>query len=122
MNVILSNHVPELPDIVRKLGFSNVIDKCFTSALIGYEKPNLMAFQYVLDDLNYPDICVMVGDNIKADIEGASAAGLIPILLHTPTQDKTINYCKSIIEVEKQLNEIDKKCAVGIPHKILNRR
>lgn len=122
MNVILSNHVPELPDIVRKLGFSNVIDKCFTSALIGYEKPNLMAFQYVLDDLNYPDICVMIGDNIKADIEGASAAGLIPILLHTPTQDKTINYCKSIIEVEKQLNEIDKKCAVGIPHKFLNRR
>lgn len=108
INVILSNHVPELPDIVSKLGFSNVIDECFTSALIGYEKPNVMAFQYVLDYLHQPEVCVMVGDNMKADIKGATNAGIVPILLHTPTSDKTINYCRTIIEVESKLKSISK--------------
>lgn len=106
-NVILSNHVPELPDIVKKLGFSDVIDQCFTSALIGYEKPNIMAFQYVLDCLHRPEVCIMVGDSINADIIGAANAGLVPILIHTPPPDKKINYCKTIIEVEDKLNNME---------------
>jgi len=107
-NVILSNHVPELPDIVSKLGFSNVIEECFTSALIGYEKPNFMAFQYVLDYLHQPEICVMVGDSMTADIKGAANAGIVPILLHTTPPDETFNYCKTIDEVENKLNNIIK--------------
>ena len=67
-----------------------------------------MAFRYVLDYLHQPEICVMVGDSMKADIEGAANAGLLPILLHTPPPDKTINYCKTIDEVENKLKNIDK--------------
>jgi putative hydrolase of the HAD superfamily len=102
-NVILSNHVPELPDIVNKLGFSIAIEKCFTSALIGYEKPNIKAFKYVLDYLQYPETCIMVGDSVKADVEGANKAGINAILLHTVPPIKSFNYCKTVIEVEETL-------------------
>lgn len=105
-NVILSNHVPELPDIVNKLGFSNVIEECFTSAVLGYEKPNIMAFRYVLDFLKQPEYCVMVGDSITADIKGATDAGITTILLHTTPPDRTFNYCKTIDEIGDMLNHI----------------
>jgi putative hydrolase of the HAD superfamily len=86
-NVILSNHVPELPDIVDKLGFSEVVEACFTSAAIGYEKPNTKSFQYVIDYFHYPDFCVMIGDSISADIKGANSAGIQAILLYTKTME-----------------------------------
>ncbi len=106
VNVILSNHVPELPDMVNRLGLSGVIEKCFISALIGDEKPNIMAFRYVLDALRHPDTCVMGGDNIRADIEGADRAGILPILLHTPATDGTVRCCRTIAEVADQLQDI----------------
>jgi len=105
-NVILSNHVPELSQIVDKLGFSSVIDECFTSALIGYEKPNIKAFQYVLDYLHHPDCCIMVGDSVTADIHGAESAGITAILLYTIPLDTTYNYCTTIDEVENTINNI----------------
>jgi len=105
-NVILSNHVPELPDIVDKLGFSAVIEECFTSALIGYEKPNIMAFRYVLDYLRHPNVCIMIGDSVTSDIKGADNAGIIPILLHTAPPDETFNYCKTIDEIEGKIDSM----------------
>ena len=103
-NVILSNHVPELPDIVNKLGFYAVIEECFTSALIGYEKPNIMAFRYVLDYLCHPNFCIMVGDSVTSDIKGADNAGIIPILLHTIPTEEAFNYCKTIDEIESKID------------------
>jgi putative hydrolase of the HAD superfamily len=37
-NVILSNHVPELPALVDALGLSDLVEDVFSSALIGYDK------------------------------------------------------------------------------------
>ena len=113
-NVILSNHVPELPDIVSKLGFSSVIEECFTSALIGYEKPNSKAFEYVLDYLRHPEFCIMVGDSVKADVQGANKVGMNAILLHTAPPATSFNFCKTIIEVEEMVKTISiSKSKVG---------
>jgi putative hydrolase of the HAD superfamily len=39
-NIILSNHIPELPEIVEGIGLCSYIIDCISSANIGYEKPN----------------------------------------------------------------------------------
>jgi putative hydrolase of the HAD superfamily len=80
-HVILSNHVPELPDIVSGLGLADLFDAVVTSALIGYEKPHPEAFRIGLDVAGRPDMLWMVGDNIVADVAGAEAVGIPAILL-----------------------------------------
>lgn len=85
-NVILSNHAPELPDLVRTLGLSRLIELTITSAAVGVEKPNPLIFQHAID---LADAGVerswMIGDNPVADIAGAETAGLRAMLVR-PTQ------------------------------------
>ncbi|MHA1279146.1 MAG: HAD family hydrolase [Candidatus Helarchaeota archaeon] len=53
-----------------------------TSALIGYTKPDMRTFQYVLERLqSTPDQAVMIGDDLKNDIWGAQQLGMKTILI-----------------------------------------
>ena len=61
-HAVLSNHVPELPDIVAGIGLSPYIDWCMSSAFIGYEKPNPRAFHIALETVGNPEKVWMVGD------------------------------------------------------------
>jgi putative hydrolase of the HAD superfamily len=83
-NVILSNHMPELPDIVKALGLSPYFDFCITSAATGYEKPNPQAFHLALERAGNPEKAWLIGDNVISDIQGAEAAGIPAILVHEP--------------------------------------
>ncbi len=80
-HVILSNHVPELGDIVRHLDLASRIAYVFNSAETGYEKPHPRAFQIALETL--PDVGTvwMIGDSFTADVQGAEAVGLPAILV-----------------------------------------
>lgn len=77
---ILSNHVPEARDIIDSLGLTPLFDRIVLSAEVGYEKPNPKIFAYALQGREN-DINIMVGDNYKADIEGAINAGMKAILV-----------------------------------------
>ena len=80
-NVILSNHVPELPTLVIQLGLNDVVEIVFTSASSGYEKPHPEAFRRALEICGQPNQRWMVGDNPIADIEGAEAVGIPAVLV-----------------------------------------
>lgn len=82
-NVILSNHVPELPELVHDLGLDDLVERLFNSAAIGFEKPNPAAYRMVLDELARPSDVWMVGDQPRADVEGPEAAGIPAILVRT---------------------------------------
>jgi putative hydrolase of the HAD superfamily len=82
-NVVLSNHVPELPDLVRSLGLSDLLDDVLTSATTGYEKPNPAMFRLALQREGDPDEAWMVGDNPIADVAGAEAAGIRGLRVRT---------------------------------------
>ena len=43
-NVVLSNHVPELPAIVEGVGLGGLVDQVISSANVGYEKPHPAIF------------------------------------------------------------------------------
>jgi putative hydrolase of the HAD superfamily len=78
---ILSNHYPELPDIVRGLGIWDYFEVVLSSAAIGFEKPNSQAIACVIEDLGHPEMAWMIGDNPEADIAGAARCGIPGVLV-----------------------------------------
>lgn len=80
-NVVLSNHVPELPLIVEKLGLHDLLEQVFSSAATGYEKPHPEAFRSALSRCGDPSLRWMVGDNPVADVRGAEAVGIPAVLV-----------------------------------------
>jgi putative hydrolase of the HAD superfamily len=82
-NVILSNHVPELAALVDALGLSDLVERVFTSAVIGYDKPHPEAFRHALRESGNPASRWMVGDNPIADVAGAEALGIPAVLIRT---------------------------------------
>ena len=87
-NAILSNHVPELAGLVTGLGLDEHIDRVFTSALVGFEKPHPRFFEHVLAAYGNPREVWMVGDNPVADVAGAEAVGCRAILVRPRPDDE----------------------------------
>ena len=80
-HVILSNHVPELDDLVAGLGLDRHVEAVVCSAIIGYEKPHPEAFAAALRLRRNGEAVWMVGDNPEADVLGAERAGLRAVLV-----------------------------------------
>jgi putative hydrolase of the HAD superfamily len=97
-HVILSNHVPELGDIVRYLGLTSRIAYIFNSAETGYEKPHSRAFQIALEMLPDTETVWMIGDSFTADVQGAESAGIPAILVRRPHPGAS-RYCGSLADV-----------------------
>ena len=81
---ILSNHCPELPDLVAGLGIGGYFDVVLTSAAIGFEKPHPEAYARALRDLGGPEPVWMVGDNPEVDVAGAGRCGIPGVLVRRP--------------------------------------
>jgi putative hydrolase of the HAD superfamily len=86
-NVIVSNHAPELADLVTGLGLDAHVDAVITSARCGYEKPHPAIFDLARRAAGDPGTAWMVGDNPVADIAGAAKAGIPGILVRTSVDD-----------------------------------
>jgi putative hydrolase of the HAD superfamily len=102
-HAILSNHVPELRQIVAGLGLDDAVAFVSCSAETGYEKPHAEAFASVLDALR-PAEAWMVGDNVVADVLGAEAVGL-PAVLVRRFEPRAERYADSLVGVERYLLE-----------------
>jgi putative hydrolase of the HAD superfamily len=97
-HVILSNHVPELGQIVRFLGLALHVGAIFNSAETGYEKPHPQAFQAVLDAFPGTTMMWMIGDSMGVDIAGARAVGIPAILVRRYHEDAEF-YCDRLSQV-----------------------
>lgn len=80
-HIILSNHVPELEEIVHALGLDRYFTRIVTSALMGYEKPNPEAFASAITGLGNIEDVWMIGDSVRADVVGAEQFGWKAILV-----------------------------------------
>jgi putative hydrolase of the HAD superfamily len=80
-HVILSNHVPELEEIVQKLEIRHFFEHVFTSGIVGFEKPNPRFFDFALSSIGAENQIIMIGDNPEHDIEGAAQFGIPGILV-----------------------------------------
>ncbi|MFN2109160.1 MAG: HAD family hydrolase [Anaerolineae bacterium] len=98
VHVILSNHVPELTDIVQYLGLTSRVGCVFNSAKIGYEKPHPRAFKIALETLPDVETAWMIGDSFTADVQGAEQVGIPAILVRRPHPNAS-RYCASLTDV-----------------------
>ena len=61
---------------IDRLAIRHEVDAVVVTGDIGFHKPDPRAFQAALDRVGgRPDAAAMIGDNLRADIEGALAAG-----------------------------------------------
>ncbi len=94
-HLLLTNHVPELEEIVRHLGLDRHLHGIYNSAETGYEKPHPEAFRAVLEDLPDSNAVWIIGDNADADVAGAKAAG-IPAILVRRRREGVEPYCENL--------------------------
>ena len=103
-NIILSNHIPELPEIVESLGLMEYIDICISSANVGFEKPNSRIFRQAIELADNPQEAWMVGDNLMADVRGAEAVGMRAILVRKPAHEPVKYFSQDLKGIIKLLN------------------
>jgi putative hydrolase of the HAD superfamily len=95
-NIILSNHIPELPNIVRGLGLAPYLLDCISSANVGYEKPNPKIYYYALEKYKYPKEVWMIGDSVVADVIGAESVGIRGVLVRSKRVDSIKYYSNDL--------------------------
>ena len=90
-HILLSNHVPELQQILQHLNIRHFFSHIFNSAETGVEKPHPKAFENVLEKLPTERRVIMIGDSVRADIHGAKAVGIESILVHQHHPDAPLS-------------------------------
>lgn len=79
---VVSNWVWTLPELLHSLDLVSRFDFIVASSRVGYEKPHRGIFDHALDLAGVPpDAAMHVGDNVRADVEGALAVGIAPVLI-----------------------------------------
>lgn len=93
------------------LGIKEFFSTVIVSEALGIRKPDRRIFEYACKELGYiPNECIFVGDNPKADIEGANNAGMKTIFFHpdpsiySPLADKKINHYD---QLETAINKLE---------------
>ncbi|TCT17211.1 putative hydrolase of the HAD superfamily [Natranaerovirga pectinivora] len=95
-NYILSNHTPELIDIIEGLGIQKYFKKIISSAVVGYEKPNKLIFEEVSKHFEKDLKVYMIGDSYSADIQGALNYGFEAILVRQENKANYKNYSSNL--------------------------
>lgn len=82
-HVLLSNHVPELQQIVEAIGLGPFFAEVITSATAGYEKPHPEIYRLAVERTEHPKTRWMVGDKLVEDVLAPEKAGIPGILVRS---------------------------------------
>jgi HAD superfamily hydrolase (TIGR01549 family) len=79
---LVSNRSNPMDELVVELGLSEYFDLILAAGEVGWYKPDPRLLQYAAEQLGTdPSSSVYIGDNYHADILGARAAGMLPVLI-----------------------------------------
>ena len=79
---VVSNWVWSLPELLHALELVSHFDFITVSSRVGYEKPHPAIFRHALELAGAePNEAIHVGDNLSADVAGAQAVGIQPVLI-----------------------------------------
>lgn len=71
---------PRFAEELRELGLDKYFESVAVSCDIGYMKPHAQCYQFTLDEMGLSaEECVMVGDSLRADVQGAQALGMTAV-------------------------------------------
>ncbi|KAM0545763.1 hypothetical protein ACHAPJ_011187 [Fusarium lateritium] len=81
IGIITNGGIQNQTDKVKAIGLEHLIDHIIISEEVGHKKPERQIFQSAIDFFGAPlHTTVMVGDDVKRDIQGALDAQLVPVL------------------------------------------
>ena len=101
-HLILSNHVPELAQLVEALGLKERVLAVFNSGVTGHEKPNPKAFEDLFAIYPSARNGWMVGDSHHSDVLGAEGVGMRAIQVRHQTP-KAALHCPDLRGVAANL-------------------
>lgn len=79
---------PRFWEELRDLGLAGLFEVVAVSCEIGYMKPHPRIFEYALEAMSLtPEETAMVGDSLRADVEGARAVGMMAIWRRPPLDE-----------------------------------
>ena len=94
---VVSNLRRDMNTLTKQLKLEGILDFCVTSSEVGAEKPYPPIFRAALDRANVDAAdAYMVGDQYKADVQGAKAVGITPVLLDREGLRGDVIDCKRI--------------------------
>lgn len=105
--VLLTNSPFYTKEIIEKFKMNDLFDKIYFSCETGLLKSNPKSFEMVLDDFKVkPSECLMIGDSIESDMEGAKMLGIPGILIDRREKREYERKAKSLtIMKEMVLND-----------------
>jgi len=79
---------PRFHDEMRDLGLTDLFEATVISCDVGYMKPHPRIFQYALKRMGVDaEETVMVGDSLRADVEGAKTLGMTAVWRRPPADE-----------------------------------
>lgn len=107
IGVVTNGQTKAQREKMKDIGVIKLVDTIFTSEQIGHPKPSKHIFQAALDALGAnPNSSVMVGDDVKSDIEGALAHGIEAILYDPVSEENTIQIMGSTVQVIRYIKTL----------------
>jgi putative hydrolase of the HAD superfamily len=83
---VISNWSWQAPELIHDLELARHFEALIISARVGYLKPHRGIFEHALGVMRVPpDRAVHVGDSVRADVDGARAVGITPVLIDRST-------------------------------------
>ena len=108
---VVSNFDSRLPGILRELAVDDRFDAIVYSSRAGSAKPDQAIFATALDLLDVlPEQAIHVGDSVRADLEGALAAGVTGLLIqrdHSAVA-RTEPVIRSLAELHDRIDAINR--------------
>lgn len=76
------------------VSIKNYFEKIYISEEVGYQKPNVEYFEYVLNDLNIKDKkeLLIIGDSLTSDIQGGINSGIDTMWYNPKNNSSNIKY------------------------------
>ena len=94
---VISNLRRDMDELSKQLGLHTYLDFSVTSLEAGAEKPHPPIFLAALERAQVgPEEAVHVGDQYEADVQGAKAVGITPVLLDREGWYDNVNDCSRI--------------------------
>lgn len=89
---------------IKACGIEHFFQHMVTSECSGYNKPHRKMFSYILNKANahYKE-CIMIGDNLKTDIQGAKNVGMDHVFFNPHRANHKFKTTHEIIHLEELL-------------------
>lgn len=111
LGIITGGFEEDIEAIMPKTGLDDLFDVKVGVDTTGKRKPHPKAFKHALEQLGLkPSEAIFVGDNFKADYEGAEKAGMIPVLIRRkgpPVQKLFTEICLELPSGIRSIQRLD---------------